>query len=155
MRLFDLPETQALRGLSQDARRLFSARAGRMFAYGLVSVVLALYLAALGLNEAQIGLLLTLTLIGDALISLWITTNADRMGRRRMLMLGGGLMIAAGVVFGFSDQFWLLALVAFVGTLSPSGNEVGPFLPIEQAVLAQSTQPERRTQVFAWYNLTG
>ena len=71
------------------------------------------------------------------------------------IMLGGGLMIAAGVVFGFSDQFWLLALVAFVGTLSPSGNEVGPFLPIEQAVLAQSTQPERRTQVFAWYNLTG
>jgi len=155
LRLFDLSETQALRGLSQDARRLFSARALRMFAYGSVSVILALYLAAMGLKEGQIGLLLSLTLIGDALISLWITTQADRIGRRRMLMLGGALMIAAGVVFGFSNQFILLAVVAFIGTLSPSGNEVGPFLPIEQAVLAQTTLPERRTQVFAWYNLTG
>lgn len=155
MRLLDLPETQALRGLTPDARRLFMARAARLFAYGFVSVMLALFLAALGFNEAQIGLLLSLTLIGDALISLWITTRADRIGRRRMLMLGGGLMIIAGVVFGFSDQFLLLALVAFIGTLSPSGNEVGPFLPIEQAVLAQAAPPERRTQVFAWYNLTG
>jgi len=59
-----------------------------LFAYGFLSVVLVLYLAQAGLSEAQIGLLLTFTLLGDTAISLWITTHADRTGRRRMLIFG-------------------------------------------------------------------
>jgi hypothetical protein len=63
---------------------LFSTRIIRLFCYGFLSVVLALYLAQIGLPEQQIGLLFTLTLVGDAGISLWLTTSADRIGRKRM-----------------------------------------------------------------------
>jgi MFS family permease len=154
-RLLDLPETRVLRGLSADARLLFTSRIIRLFGYGLVSIVLVLYLKQLGLADEQVGLLLTLTFIGDAAISLWITNRADRIGRRRMLMLGAGLIILAGVTFGLAKHFLLLAGAAFVGTLSPSGNEVGPFLSIEQAGLAQLITDDRRTGVFAWYNLAG
>ena len=141
--------------LDQDGRLLFATRTLRLLAYGFLSVVLVLYLDRLGLGETQIGLLLTLTLVGDTLISLWITTNADRFGRRRMLVLGAGLMVLAGVLFAITHNFYLLLLAATVGVISPSGYEVGPFLPVEQAALTQLLPAERRTQVFAWYNLVG
>jgi MFS family permease len=139
----------------RDIRLLFTTRILRLFAYGFLSVVLALYLAEAGLSEGQIGLLLTLTLAGDAGISLWLTTNADRLGRRRMLVIGAGLMILAGVVFLFTRNPLLLTLAAIIGVISPSGNEIGPFLSVEQAGLTQLVPDARRTQVFAWYNLVG
>ena len=114
-----------------------------------------IYLASLGLNEKQIGLLFTLTLIGDTVISLWLTTAADRTGRRRMLIAGSLLMVFAGVLFAVTENFLLLLFAATVGVISPSGYEVGPFLSIEQAALSQVVPNEQRTQVFAWYNLLG
>ena len=155
MRLLSLSEVQALGTLTRDGRLLILARVVRLFAFGFLSVVFALYLAALGLTDGQIGLVLTLTLVGDAALSLWIATLADRLGRRRMLLLGVGLMVFGGVVFGVSSAVALLTLAAFLGTLSPSGGEVGPFLSIEQAALPQTTTDEHRTPVFAWYNLVG
>ena len=153
--LLQLPETQALQSLTRDGRLLFSTRSIRLFAFGLVSVILVLYLAQVGFNDSQVGVLLSLTLAGDAAISLWITTRADRMGRRRMLIVGGILMIIAGVAFAFSGNFIILTLAAIIGTISPSGNEVGPFLSIEQAGLSQIIPDNQRTAVFAWYNLSG
>jgi MFS family permease len=139
----------------RDITLLFATRIIRLFAYGFLSVVLALYLAEAGLAESQIGLLLTLTLAGDAGISLWLTTNADRIGRRQMLVLGAGLMILAGVVFLLTRNPILLTLAAIIGVISPSGNEIGPFLSIEQAGLTQLVPDEKRTHTFAWYNLVG
>jgi MFS family permease len=138
-----------------DIALLFVTRIMRMFAYGFLSVVLALYLAQVGLSGQTIGLLLTLTLVGDAGISLWITTSADRIGRRRMLVLGATLMILAGVAFVLTNNPLLLMLAAIIGVISPSGNEIGPFLSIEQSALTQLLPNERRTLVFAWYNLVG
>lgn len=138
-----------------DLPVLFATRILRLFAYGFLSVILALYLAAAGLSESEIGLLLTLTLVGDTAISLWITTRADRIGRKRMLIAGAALMIFAGALFALTENFWLLLLAATVGVISPSGNEVGPFLAIEQAALSEEISAERRTKVFAWYNLVG
>ena len=138
-----------------DTTLLFASRGLRLCAYGFLSVVLVLYLAAAGLRESQIGLLLTLTLIGDTALSLWITTRADRVGRRRMLLAGSALMAAAGVVFALTRSFLPLLLAATIGVISPSGNEVGPFLAIEQAALAEQAPVRRRTSLFAWYNLTG
>ena len=142
-------------GLSENGRLLFSTRILRLFAYGFLSVILALYLSQLGLSAVNIGLLLTLTLLGDTVISLWITTNADRIGRRRMLMAGGMLMILAAVLFAASRNYYLLLLAATIGVISPSGNEVGPFLSIEQASLTQLVSDHQRTRIFAWYNLAG
>ena len=140
---------------ARDVRLLFATRAVRLFAYGFLSVVLVLYLAAAGLSEASIGLLLTLTLAGDTVISLYLTTRADRVGRRAMLLAGAALMIFAGALFAVTRSFALLLLAATVGVISPAGNEVGPFLAIEQAALSESLPAGRRTQAFAWYQLCG
>src|SRR5256885_13674522 len=102
----------ALRSLNADGRLLFATRFIRLFAYGALSVVLVLYLVALGLTESDTGLLLTSTLLGDTLVSLYLTTHADRIGRRRMLVAGAALMAAAGVAFALTRQPWLLVVAA-------------------------------------------
>jgi MFS family permease len=86
---------------------------------------------------------------------LWITTRADRVGRKRMLLIGAALMVFAGILFAVTRNFYLLLLAATIGVISPSGNEVGPFLAIEQSALAQTVAEEKRTQAFAWYQLAG
>jgi MFS family permease len=141
--------------LTADGRLLFATRTVRMFAYGFLSVLLVVYLSSLGLSEARIGLLLTLTLVGDAAISLFLTTTADRFGRRKTLIIGAALMLFAGVVFALTDNFILLLIAATIGVISPSGYEVGPFLSVEQASLSHILPDNKRTGVFAWYNLYG
>jgi MFS family permease len=145
----------SLGGLDRDGRLLFATRVLRMFAYGFLAVVLVLYLAALGLDAVTIGLILTLTLVGDTLVSLWLTTRADRIGRRRVLVAGSLLMAGAGMAFAATSWLPLLILAGTIGVISPTGNEVGPFLAIEQAALSQATPDARRTPTFAWYNLAG
>ena len=145
----------ALRALPRDGLLLLLLRFTRLFAYGALSVVLVLYLTTLGLRTQQIGLLLTLTLVGDTAISLWLTTRADRTGRRRMLIVGALLMAAAGLVLALTRNFLVLLIAGTIGVISPSGNEVGPFLPIEQAALAHVVPDEERTAVFGWYTMTG
>lgn len=145
----------ALQKLTPDGWLLFSTRFLRLFAYGSLSVILVFYLLSLGLNESQTGLLLSLTLAGDVGVSLFLTTRADRLGRRRMLMLGAALMAGAGVAFACTRNYLFLVLAGTIGVISPSGNEVGPFLSIEQAALSQVVSSEMRTEVFAWYALFG
>jgi MFS family permease len=136
-------------------RLLFLTRSIRLFAYGFLSVILVLYLAEVGLSEQEIGVFLTMTLLGDTGISLWITTRADRIGRKPMLIAGAALMLLGGLVFAVTSTFLLLIMAATIGVLSPSGNEVGPFLAIEQAALSETVSESQRTQVFAWYHLAG
>jgi MFS family permease len=145
----------ALRHLTRDGWLLFATRCIRLFAYGSLSVVLVFYLVGIGLTEPETGMLLTLTLAGDTVVSLFLTTRADRMGRRAMLMVGALLMAAAGLVFASTTSLWLLLLAGTVGVISPSGHEVGPFLSIEQAALSHLVTDRTRTEVFAWYTLAG
>jgi MFS family permease len=144
-----------LRGLTRDGYLLFLTRFIRLFAYGSLSVVLVFYLIGLGLNASQTGLLLTLTLVGDTVVSLHLTTRADRIGRRRMLIVGAALMAAAGFAFAGTRNLLLLIIAGTIGVISPSGNEVGPFLSIEQAALSHVVSDRARTEVFAWYTLAG
>src|SRR5215510_11949198 len=138
-----------------DITLLFSTRIIRLFCYGFLSVVLALYLSETGLTETEIGVLFTLTLVGDAVITLWLTTSADKFGRKRTLLLGALLMVGAGIVFVITRQYILLVLAAIIGVISPADKDIGPFLSVEQASLSHLIPNERRTQVFAWYNLAG
>ncbi len=145
------PEAAARR----DVGLLFATRVLRMFGYGFLAVVLVLYLTAIGLSGAEVGLLLGLTLLGDAGVSLWLTTHADRMGRRRVLVAGAALMLLAGVAFTATSLLPVLLVAATLGVISPSGNEVGPFLAVEQASLSQLVPNRGRTQLFGWYQLAG
>src|SRR5688572_15449969 len=145
----------SLRGLGPDARALFALRTMRMFGYGFLAVVLVLYLDAAGLDPLAIGAVLTLTLVGDTVVSLWLTTHADRIGRRLVLVVGSLLVVLAGAVFAATDWLPLLIVAGIVGVISPTGNEVGPFLAVEQAALTEVVPGRRRTATFAWYNLVG
>ena len=141
--------------MDRDVALLFLTRAVRMFGYGLLSVVLVLYLTALGLSAGEVGLLLALTLLGDAAVSLWLTTHADRIGRRKVLVAGAGLMLAAGLAFVATPVYVVLVVAATIGVISPSGNEVGPFLAVEQASLSQIVATGSRTGLLARYQLVG
>lgn len=139
----------------RDIVILFCTRSLRLFAFGLVSVILVFFLIERGFDTKQIGWLLTLTLLGDAVISLFLTTRADRWGRRKTLVISGVLMVAAGLTVALTGNFWLLALAMTVGVISPTGNEIGPFLAVEQAALAHTVEDRRRTHYVAWYNVAG
>src|SRR6476646_3877051 len=110
--------------LARDGRILFLTRFVRLFSYGMLAVVLVFYLTGIGLSESQTGLLLSLTLAGDTLVSLLITTQADRIGRRKMLVTGAVLMAGAGLAFALTKNLFLLVLAGTIGVISPSGNEV-------------------------------
>ena len=140
---------------TRDLPLLFGSRITRLFCYGFLSVVLALYLAEIGFDETQIGLLFTLTLIGDAIITLWLTTSADRFGRKKTLILGSVLMAGAGLIFVLTRNYVILMLAAILGVISPADKDIGPFLSIEQSSLTHLIPNANRTQVFAWYNLAG
>lgn len=127
----------------------------RSFAYGFLSVALGLYLDALGLSTTAIGWIFTAAIGGGAVMTIVVTSIADVFGRRALLVIGALLMAGAGCVFASSADPTLLAIAAIVGTISPSGKEVGPFLSLEQAILPQTTTDENRTAIFSAYNLIG
>jgi predicted MFS family arabinose efflux permease len=102
-----------------------------MFAYGGAALVLGIFLWTAGNNSTQIGTFMTLTLLGDAAISYGLTIMADKIGRRRVLMLGSLLMTFAGTVFALTKNYYLLLIAAIVGVISPGAHEVGPFRAVE------------------------
>ena len=136
-----------------DAIRLLVMRGLRSFAYGMLAVVLGVALSAEGLRPAAIGVLITVSLVGDFGGTYLIGIFADRWGRRRTLFLLALLMAGTGAVFGLTSFYPLLLVAAFFGTLGTSASETAPFLPIDQAILPQIAAPEQQTTLFARYNL--
>jgi MFS family permease len=137
------------------ARRFVAARAGRGFADGLVSVLLATYLSHLGFSPFRVGAVVTGTLVGSAALTLWTGLLAHRLPVRAVLLGACALMFATGLGFATMTAFVPIVLVAVVGTLNPSGGDVSVFLPIEQAALAAEVADLERPQLYAAYNLAG
>ena len=129
-------------------RPLVVARAVRAFADGFASVLLARYLTHLGFSGFQAGVIVTATLLGSAALTLWAGLRLTRFGARSVLLWSCVLMALTGLGFGTITAFWPLVIVAFVGTLNPSGGDVSLFLPVEQSVMADlTTVPERPQRV--------
>ncbi len=141
--------------LSRDGWLLFATCGLRSLAYGFLSVILGLYLDAIGLSVVAIGWIFTAALAGGALMTIAITAVADSFGRKTLLIAGALMMGLAGWAFAVSDNPIVLVIAAIFGTISPSGKEVGPFLSLEQAILPQTTSDQNRTAVFSAYNLVG
>ncbi|KAJ6186860.1 hypothetical protein N7519_001768 [Penicillium mononematosum] len=140
---------------SLDVKLLCAQRFVRLFAYGGSTLILASYLSAMGISDDRIGLFMTLTLVGDVVISFFLTLFADAMGRKAVLSLGSILMAGSGVIFALFGNFWILLAAAVFGVISPSGNEIGPFRAVEESTLAHLTPHELLSDVFAWYSLIG
>jgi MFS family permease len=149
----NLPAVQRRPHLASDAWRITLMRGLRSCAYGLLAVVLGVSLSQAGLAPAAIGALITVSLAGDFLGTYLIGLFADQWGRRRTLAVLALLMAATGAVFGLTHFYPLLLIAAFFGTLGTSASETAPFLPIEQAMLAQAGPAAQRTSLFARYNL--
>ncbi len=142
-------------GASSDAALLLQTRGIRAFGDGLISVVLAAYLAAVGLSDVRIGIVVTLTLLGSAGLTLAVGLRAHAYPRRRLLRLVSVLMIATGIGFAVFSSFWPLALVGLIGTMNPNSGDVSVFLPTEQALLPATAPDAQRTALFARYSLIG
>jgi MFS family permease len=135
--------------------RLLLVKALRAFADGYVSLLLPLYLIALGMNAFQVGVIATATLFGSGVLSLAVGTQAYRFRYRSLLLAAAATMVATGLGFAMLTDFWPLLVIAFVGTLNPSSGDVSVFLPLEHALLSQVARDEERTSVFARYSLIG
>src|SRR5213082_918574 len=137
----------------RSTQRILVMRGLRSLAYGLLAVLLGVALAGEGFTPVAIGALITVSLVGDMVGTYVIGLFADSWGRRRTLALLALLMAATGVIFGLVTSYPVLLVAAFFGTLGTTASETAPFLPIDQAMLAQVTAPAGRTALFARYNL--
>ena len=142
--------------LSTDGKLILSARVIRSFAYGFLSIVLAIYLKFLGFNDILIGIVLTATLVNSVIFTLIASFYADRIGRRNILIIYGALMSFAGAIFLATDNYIALIGAALIGTINVTGSETGAFLSIEQALLPQTIKDnKKRNTMFALYNMAG
>jgi MFS family permease len=144
------------RWLSKDGKLLLGARILRTFAYGFLSVILAIYLKLIGFNDLYIGIILSATLINSVVFTLIASFYADRLGRRKLLIVYSALMSISGLVFFVTSNYVALIISAFIGTINVTGTETGAFLSIEQAMLPQTiNDPKKRNTVYALYNMAG
>jgi MFS family permease len=142
-------------GASADALRVLAARGIRAFGDGFVALLLPIYLVERGFSALAIGAIVTSTLIGTALLTLWVGWIANRYSRRRLLLAASVLMTATGAGFAAFTDFWPLLVIAFVGTMNPTSGDASIFIPLEQTVLTQTIDPRRRTALFARYSVIG
>jgi MFS family permease len=142
---------QTMRSAGKDVYIIILLRYIRLFAYGAVALILALYFEAQGFSDSNIGLFMTLTLLGDVVISLLLTLVADHIGRRTTLLFGAAMMTISGAVFASTNNYIALLLAAIIGVISPTGNEIGPFRAVEESTLAHLVDEKKRADVFTWY----
>ena len=146
----------SLEWISRDGKLLLGARIVRTFSYGFLSVILAIYLKLIGFNDILIGVVLTATLVNSVFFNLFSSAYADRIGRRKILVLYAVLMIISSVIFFVTDNYVALIIAALVGTINVTGSEVGAFLSLEQALLPQTVRDvQKRNSIFAIYNTVG
>src|SRR6185437_15567641 len=135
--------------------RILAARGLRALADGLVAILLPIRLEQLGFGPVGIGVIATSTLLGSALLTILLGFTAHRLRLRRALLAASLLMAGTGLGFAFLQSFWPLMLVAFLGTLNPSGGDVSVFLPLEHTLIANSAPDEARTAIYARYSFIG
>ncbi|HYN11214.1 MAG TPA: MFS transporter [Burkholderiales bacterium] len=140
---------------TNTARCVFLARAIRDFGDGFIAILLPVYLLELGLSAFDVGVIATLALLGSALLTLAIGLLGARHDHRRLLLAASALMVATGLAYAAASDYAVLLLVAFVGTINPSGGSTSVFVPLEHTVLSGAVAPAARTSAFARYSLVG
>jgi MFS family permease len=134
---------------------VYLARALRDFGDGFIAILLPVYLTALGLSAFDVGIVATLALAGSALLTLGVGLLGGRQDHRLLLLAAAALMAGTGIAYAAANDYAVLLLVAFVGTINPSGGSTSVFVPLEHTVLSGTVAPAARTRAFARYSLTG
>lgn len=139
----------------RDGILLLLAKFLRTFVYGLLTVSLVVYLNASGFTSFQIGVVLSAAVAGGVVSTVLVVLLADSLGRRKSLSLLGLLTSLTGVVLALTSDFALAALGLFLGSLSLTGGEIGPFITIEQSIIPQVSAEPERNRAFSVYNFIG
>jgi MFS family permease len=148
--------TISFQWISIDGKLLLCARIVRTFAYGFLSVILAIYLKLIGFDDILIGIILSVTLINSIIFTLFASFYADRIGRRNTLLLYTIMMSISGIIFFVTENPLALIIAALLGTLNITGSETSAFLSIEQSILPQTIKDNRkRNTLFGFYNMAG
>lgn len=140
--------------LDRNGQLVLVGKAVRAFAFGLGSVVLGVYLVELGLGAAAVGAVLSAALVGTTILTLGIALFGDRIGRRRILGIGGALMLLALVIPLVGADPLFLVLIALTGMVAVTSNESSGLQSLDQAILPQTTDDRHRTAAFATYGVT-
>ncbi|MSQ21556.1 MAG: MFS transporter [Betaproteobacteria bacterium] len=142
-------------GVLDPVTAVYTARAFRDFGDGFIAILLPVYLLALGLSATHVGIIATSALFGSALLTLVIGQLGGRYDLRRLLLCASALMALTGVVYAASSDYAVLIVVAFIGTINPSGGSTSIFVPLEHTVLTGAVTSATRTRSFARYSLIG
>jgi MFS family permease len=141
--------------LPPDILCLYGARALRGFGDGFAIIILPVYLAAIGFSPQAIGIVASASLLGTAALTLITGFIAPRYELRQLFLAGAGLIVFTGLIFPATETLALVLLVAFIGSINPSGGDLGMLVPLEHALLTKETADRDRTGVFARYSLIG
>jgi MFS family permease len=136
-----------------DRRLVLAAAFLRALATGMVGVLIGLFLARRGFDAAEIGLVVAAGLAGGAIAALAVTLFADRVGRRRTLVLVSVLGAAGGLGVVSGNELGVIVAAACVGMVNGMGRDRGAALIIDQVVLPATASDAERTRAFAWYNV--
>src|SRR3977135_634311 len=134
---------------------LYGARALRGFGDGFAIIILPVYLSAIGFSAQQIGIVASASLLGTAALTLITGFIAPRFELRSLFFAGAGLIVVTGLVFPAAETIAPVLLVALIGSINPSGGDLGMLVPLEHALLTKETADRDRTGVFARYSLIG
>lgn len=150
--------TKVMNGFSNGSNNLILlciAKTIRTMGFGAISIVLALFLLERGFSSAEVGMLLSATLLEDAVLTTLAASVANRIGVRNVLFIACAVIVFGGIVLATADAKWLLMLAVVCGIVSPAGYEGGPFAPLEQAIISNSTKTQKLTAAYSWYNMVG
>jgi len=139
--------------VSRDGKLIILSRGVCTFARSSIAILLALYLAKLGFSLVQIGVFLSAGVAGSAFFAFLISLIAEKMGRRRLLVMFTLMSAAAGLALVFIADFLPLIFFAFLGSIPGAGGAGGAVQPLEQASLPDTAPPEKRTDLFAIYRI--
>lgn len=139
--------------MDRNGTAILVAKSARAFGFGLNSVVLGLYLAELGLGVEAVGAILAAALVGTMLLTVVIALRGDRIGRRRLLVVGSLLMTLSALIPIVGAQPAILVLIALTGMVGVTSNESTGLHAVDQAVLPATVEPARRTSAFATYGV--
>jgi MFS family permease len=148
-----------LRG-NHNLQWLMAVRVLRSVAQGFLSVVVPLYIAALGFSTISFGSLLTLAGLGSAVMTLGLGLTGDRYGRRRPAIVISVLAVIGTAGFALTHSFAVLALMSILSTFGRGGGagagaSWGPLYPALQPLVAGACSDRDRNDVFAALSVAG
>ncbi len=134
---------------------IFISKASRASVSSLLSILTPIYLTRLGYSALYVGVALTTILAGNAFFNIILTWYGDYLGRRRSLLIFSLLVVVSGVLLSSTIFLPLILLGLFLGNISTTATEAGPFQSIETGILPILVSKGKENRAFGVYNFIG